>query len=78
MFPIEIELKMKREEFNIRLQNYVAKYKMEYVDAVIKICEEAEIDIEDVGQLIDERTKVVLEDEFRSMRMLPKINQLPL
>ena len=69
---------MKREEFNIRLQNYVAKYKMEYIDAVIKICEEAEIDIEDVGQLIDERTKVVLEDEFRSMRMLPKINQLPL
>ena len=69
---------MKKEEFNVRLHKYVTNYQMEYIEAVIKLCEEIEIDIEDVGQLIDERTKVILEDEFRSMRMLPKINQLPL
>ena len=78
MFPIEIEIPMKKEEFNVRLQKYVTKYEMEYIDAILKLCEENEIDIDDVGLLLDERTKLVVEDEFRKMHMLPKINQLPL
>jgi hypothetical protein len=78
MFPIEIEIPMKKEEFNVRLHRYVKQYDMEYIDAIIKLCEENEIEIDDVGFLLDERTKLVVEDEFRSMNMLPKINQLPL
>jgi hypothetical protein len=78
MFPIEIEIPMKREEFNVKLHKYVKNYEMQYIDAIIQLCEENEIDIEDVGLMLDERTKLVVEDEFRSMNMLPKINQLPL
>ena len=78
MFPIEIEIPMKKEEFNIRLHKYVTNYEMEYIDAILKLCEENNIDIDDVGLLLDERTKVLVESEFRSMNMLPKINQLPL
>lgn len=78
MFNIEIEIPMKKEEFNIRLHKYVTRYEMEYIDAIIKLCEENSIDIEDVGQLLDDRTKVIVESEFRNMNMLPKINQLPL
>ena len=69
---------MKKEEFNIKLQKYVTNYSMDYIDAIIKICEEASIEIDDVGFLLDERTKNIVENEFRNLRMLPKINQLPL
>lgn len=72
------EFHMKKEEFNIKLKQYVTEFNMDYIDAVIKLCEEGGVEYEDVPKMIDARTKMFIENEYREMNYLPRVAQLPL
>lgn len=73
-----IEIPMTREEFNLKLNRYVGEFNMDYIDAVVKLCEEGGVEYEMVPKLIDDKTKMFIENEFRENNYLPKLATLPL
>jgi len=73
-----VEIPMTKEEFNTKLTLYVGEFNMDYIDAVCKLCEEGGLEYEMVPKLIDARTKMYIENEFRENNYLPKLAQLPL
>ena len=75
---IEIQTKMNYEDFNLKLKVLVSEENMPYIDAVCKLCEEFELEYEDMPKYIDAVTKMYLENEYRQMNYLPRISQLPL
>jgi len=78
---IEVEtftLPITREQFCIEVQSLVSTKEMPWLDAVTMVCEKHQIEFEDVAPLIDAKTKMELESEFRQMNYLPRISQLPL
>lgn len=73
-----VEFTLNREVFKVKLVEYTTELKMSYMDAIIQICEENNIEYEDVPQLIDANIKSALENEYREQNYLPKIRQLPI
>jgi type III secretion system FlhB-like substrate exporter len=71
-------LPVTREQFCTEVQNIVADKNVQFMDAIIIACENHQIEIEDVAQLVDAKVKMELESEFRNANYLPKIGQLPL
>jgi hypothetical protein len=78
MLEETVEIKMNKEEFNVKLQLYVTEYSMDYIDAVVKLCEESGLEYDEVPKLIDEKTKIFIENEYREMNYLPRLATLPL
>lgn len=78
MITETLEIPMKQEEFNVKLKQYVTEFSMAYIDAVIRLCEDNGLEYEDIPKLLDDRTKMYIESEFREMNYLPRISTLPL
>jgi hypothetical protein len=75
---VEIQTKMNIEDFNLKLKVLVSEENMPYIDAVCLLCEENELEYEDIPKYIDAKTKMYLENEYREMNYLPRISTLPL
>lgn len=78
MMEETIEVSMKKDEFNIKLKLYVTEFQMGYIDAVVKLCEENGLEYDEVPSLIDAKTKMFIENEYREMNYLPRISTLPI
>lgn len=73
-----IVVDMKKEEFSVKLKQYVTEMNMAYIDAIIKLCEDNGLEYEEVPNLIDAKTKMFIENEYREMNYLPRVATLPL
>ena len=72
------EMMLSKQKFTRMIQDTVARTKLSHIDAIVHICEENNLEIEDVKKYISEPIKEKLEDEARRLNFLPRGNELPL
>ena len=72
---IEIAIRRFRSpnEFSLYIESQVAEYQVGYMEAVLEYCEEQDIDIDNIGQLINLSLKEKIEQEaIANLLMKPK------
>ena len=67
-----------KKRFSKLVEERVEKRKMAYMDAVLEICEEREIDPSEIGKLVSPIVKDKIEAEAINLRMMKGGNQLPI
>ena len=65
-----------KSKFTKLIESTVAELKIPYMDAIIKLCEKNEIEIEDIRKFISPVIKDKLEAEAMNLNYLPKKNSL--
>lgn len=67
-----------KNKFGKMIEEAVTKYRLSYMDAVIHVCDDNEIDLEDVGRFINPTLKEKIAAEASRLNFLPKQNTLPI
>ena len=67
-----------KKRFSKLVEERVEKRKMAYMDAVLEICDEREIDPSEIGKLVSTIIKDKIEAEAVNLRMMKGGNQLPI
>lgn len=67
-----------KAKFAKLIEGAVTKKKLTYMDAVIHLCEENEVELEEVRKFISPVIKNKLEAEAMNLNFLPRGNQLPI
>ena len=65
-----------KSKFTKLIEKTVAELKIPYMDAIIKVCETNEIEIDDVKKFISPVIKDKLEAEAMELNFLPKKNSI--
>tara|TARA_R110002153_G_scaffold55522_10_gene154084 strand:+ start:728 stop:955 length:228 start_codon:yes stop_codon:yes gene_type:complete len=73
---IETEF-LNKAKFTKMVEEAVYKKRLSYIDAIVHICDETNIEPEDVNRFITSIVKDKIEAEARSLNYLPKQNTLP-
>ena len=60
------------------VETTVIKFRLSYIDAIVHLCEQNNIEMEDVGKFINPTLKEKIEAEAMRLNFLPKGNQLPI
>jgi hypothetical protein len=60
------------------VEDIAQKKKLSYIDAIVDLCDDTNIDPEDVGKFISNILKDKVEAEARNLNYLPKQNTLPI
>ena len=68
---------LNKQKFSKLIEDTVQSDRLSYMDAIINVCEEHFIDIEDVRKFISTSIKDKIEAEARELNYLPKLNSLP-
>lgn len=66
-----------KAKFSKKVIETVSSKKLSYMDAVIDICEEHDIEISDVKKFLNNVIKSKIETEAQDLNFLPKGNELP-
>lgn len=69
---------LNKSQFAKLVEAAVHEKKLSYIEAIINICEENNLEPEDVGKYISGIVKDKIEAEARSLNFLPKQNTLPI
>ena len=69
-----LPIAISKEEFASRVGLHVYRDEMSYIEAALHICEELNIDPEDIGQLVDASLRSKLEHEAKRSNLLPRNN----
>jgi|TARA_B110000908_G_C10186924_1_gene418443 hypothetical protein len=71
---------LNKSEFSIMVERSVHEKRVSYIDAIVDICNDNQIELEDVGKYVNSIVKDKIEAEARSLNCLdaPKINTLPI
>lgn len=67
-----------KSKFSKMVETTVIKFKLSYIDAIVHLCEQNNIEMEDVGKFINPTLKEKIEAEAMRLNFLPKGNQLPI
>jgi hypothetical protein len=59
------------------VEEIVHKKRLSYIDAIVDLCDDTNIDPEDVGKFISTILKDKVEAEARNLNYLPRQNTLP-
>tara|TARA_R100001377_G_scaffold77815_2_gene55280 strand:- start:78 stop:305 length:228 start_codon:yes stop_codon:yes gene_type:complete len=73
---IETEF-LNKAKFTKMVEEAVHKKRLSYIDAIVHICSETNIEPEDVNRFITSIVKDKIEAEARSLNYLPRQNTLP-
>jgi hypothetical protein len=65
-----------KQTFTALIEKVVREEKMSYIEAILHLCEEREIDPLDIGKLITPSIKAKVEAEAMKQNLLPKSNSL--
>lgn len=60
------------------VEECVLKNKLSYMEAIISLCEDYEVDLEEVRKFISPVIKEKVEAEARNLNFLPRQNTLPI
>ena len=67
-----------KKKFAMLIEETVATHKITYMDAILKVCEDRELDPADIGKLVSQVIKDKLEAECIELRILKgTTTQLP-
>lgn len=66
-----------KSNFSKLIENTVKNTKLSYMDAIIEVCDNKDIDLEDVRKYISPVIKEKLEAEAMRLNFLPRQNTLP-
>ena len=69
---------LNKNRFSKLVENAVHEKKLSYIEAIIDICTENDLEIEDAGKYISNIIKDKIEAEARSLNFLPRQNTLPI
>lgn len=67
-----------KSEFGKLIERTVKDHKSSYMDAVIHICEENDVELEDIRKFISPIIKNKIEAEAMKLNFLPRQNSLPI
>lgn len=67
-----------KKKFETIVETTVRFTRLSYLDAIIYICEENELEVVDIAKYISPVIKNKLEAEARSLNFLPRQSQLPI
>jgi len=65
-----------KSKFTKLIENTVADLKIPYMDAILKVCETNDIEVEDIRKFISPVIKDKLEAEAMELNFLPKKNSI--
>ena len=65
-----------KSKFTKLIESVVSEFKIPYMDAIIKVCETNDIEIEDISKFISPIIKNKLEAEAMDLNFLPKKNSI--
>ena len=65
-------------EFSLYIEDKVAKEKIGYMDAIISYCNEVDIEIDSVGNLVNQSLKDKIQLEAEDQNMMKKRGKLPI
>ena len=68
---------LNKAKFTKMIEEAVWKKRLSYIDAIVHICEETNIDPLDVNKFITAIVKEKIEAEARRLNYLPRQNELP-
>jgi hypothetical protein len=66
-----------KAKFTKLVEDAVRKHRQSYMDAVIHVCEDVDLELEDVRKFISPNVKEKLEAEAMRLNFLPRQNTLP-
>ena len=69
---------LNKNKFSKMVEQIVHEKRLSYIEAVINICTENNLEVEDVSKYITSIVKDKIEAEARSLNFLPKQNTLPI
>lgn len=72
---IETEF-LTKAKFSKMVEQEVLDSKMSYIDAIVEICDQRQMELEDVGKFITSVLKEKIEAEAMSLNYLPRQNAL--
>jgi hypothetical protein len=67
-----------KNKFAKLVEEHVIKNKMSYMDAIISLCDNYEVDLEEVRKFISPVIKGKVEAEAQNLNFLPRQNTLPI
>jgi hypothetical protein len=70
------EVFLTKASFTKMVEKYARDKKTSYMDAVVDLCEELNIDPEDIGRYISNVIKEKIEGEAMNLNLLPRQNML--
>jgi len=65
---------MNSKKFGLIIEDVVKKQRIPYMDAVIKYCEDNDIDLSSVGPLINKSLKEKIKEEAQRLNLVEKSN----
>lgn len=68
---------LNKTKFSSMIEKEVCDKKISYMEAIIGICDNNDIEVEDVSKYISPIIKSKIEAEARNLNFLPKLNVLP-
>jgi len=78
MIKLEGSMMMTKSRFTNMVEDWVREKRQPYMDAVVAICENNNMDVEDCKKFISPVIKNKIEAEAMSLNFLPRQNTLPL
>jgi|TARA_B110000967_G_C18448502_1_gene346650 hypothetical protein len=78
MIKLDSDMMMTKSRFTRMVEDWVREKQQPYMDAVVAICENHNMDVEDCKKFVSPVIKNKLEAEAMSLNYLPRQNTLPL
>lgn len=72
------KLFLSTDKFSGEIEKQVDTLKVSYIEAILQLCEDKDVEVEVVKKYINKNIKGKLEAEARELNYLPYVNQLPL
>jgi cell division ATPase FtsA len=66
-----------KAKFSKKVEQTVMEKRLSYIDSVVHICEQQNIEPEDVKKFLTKQVKEKIEAEAKALNYLPKGNELP-
>jgi hypothetical protein len=67
-----------QNDFCREVEKYVEEWKVNYLDAVINICESKDIPVESVAKILSKPIIEKIQQEGQDLNFLPKTSKLPI
>jgi len=72
------EMMLTKARFTAMVEETVKNKKISYMEAIILLCEQNKLELEDMKKYVSDPIKEKLEAEAVSLNFLPRGNQLPI
>lgn len=69
-------LMLTRKKFTMMIENTVISKNLSYIDSVVFLCQEHNIEIDDVKKYISKTIQEKIELEARNLNFMPKSNKI--